>query len=76
MLMQQAISVPGDLRSKAKAAVPGLVQAFSDGDNGDRTFVARTLGKIGRGAKEAIPVITIALQDDDEKLQRVAAEVL
>jgi HEAT repeat protein len=58
------------------AAIHALVNVFETAAWPDRLDAARTLGKIGAGAKDAVPALIQGLQDKDEAVARCAAESL
>jgi HEAT repeat protein len=50
----------------AAEAVPALITALSDADEGVRRGAARALGQIGPAASEAVPALTVVLHDPDK----------
>jgi len=63
---------------KAEPAISVLLDALKDKtlDRAYRINAARALGKIGPGARSAVPALTDLLSDEDRKLSSEAAEAL
>jgi len=60
----------------AIAALPELIDNAKKKQNHFRERAIKALGKIGSEANSAIPVLTEALKDSDEKIRTAAAEAL
>jgi HEAT repeat protein len=81
LLSDQSLSVQmgsilalGEIGARAKAAVPGLA-AFLENENWHwRQQAAIALGKIS--SREAVPVLSEALKDQEERVRQAAAEAL
>ena len=59
----------GALGSMGREAVPALIHAFKTETGGIRVRCAFTLGGIGPAAKDAVPVIEAALEEEDEVMR-------
>ena len=57
-------------------AVPMLIDALQATDNSVRASAAFTLADMGKAAEEALPALTRAAQDPDERVRRNATEGL
>jgi HEAT repeat protein len=57
-------------------AVAVMLKALKDKDPRVRQDGARCLGQLGADAKSAVPALSIALEDGDEDVRKVAAEAL
>ncbi len=67
----------GFLPSPAEKAVPGLIDALQDKDDGIRSQALEVLGKMGDSAKEAVPAIEhVLLNDEYIGVREKAAETL
>jgi HEAT repeat protein len=78
-----AIDASEFLGARAKPGVPDLIEALKDksavsrADGGQvRERAARSLGKLGANAKDAIKPLTDMLKDPDRTARRAAAEAL
>ena len=60
------------------AAVPVLIAALNEPGHiySGRSSIASALGDIGPAAKEAVPVLTKALKDEDGQVRYAAQEAL
>jgi HEAT repeat protein len=56
--------VPGALQTAGAAGVPALIQALKDTDAGVRMNSALVLGRIGRGARDAVPALVAQAEYD------------
>jgi len=58
--------------------VPALIQLLEDKDQEwtVRYRAAQALGEIGEGAKDVVPALIQALQDQDDRVRALAAETL
>jgi len=73
-----AAAMLGDMRSKAKAAVPELIEALEHDEYGNvRANAASALGEIGLNAINVVPALTKALEhDQDANVRANAASAL
>lgn len=73
-----AVEAAEFLGPKGKAAVPDLIDVLQDKNQPGivREKAARTLGKLGGQAKDAIRPLTDLLRDPDKSLRRAAVEAL
>jgi HEAT repeat protein len=73
-----AVEAAEFLGTKGKAAVPELLDVLQDKSVGGpvREKAARSLGKLGVSAKDAVRPLTDALKDPDKGVRRAAAEAL
>jgi HEAT repeat protein len=62
--------------SAASAAVPGLMRALRDEDNGVCALAAEALGQMGESADGAIPALVRSLKHISPEVRRSAAEAL
>ncbi len=62
--------------SKAKAAVPALIEALKDEDYEVRWRATQALGQIGRDAKAAVPALIEILKDKNVMVRQGAAQAL
>ncbi len=62
--------------SAAEAAVPGLMRALRDPDNGVCALAAEALGQMGVSADGAIPSLVRSLKHISPEVRRTAAEAL
>jgi HEAT repeat protein len=69
-----AIEAAEYLGERARPGVPDLIEALKDRAVRDRA--ARTLGRLGAVARDAIPPLTDLLKDPDRAMRRAAAEAL
>jgi HEAT repeat protein len=58
------------------AAVPALIEVLTHDDNDLRGAAAKALAKLGSEAREAIPALTSAAQDEDVWVNTTAAYAL
>ena len=58
------------------AAAPALIEVLNYDDNDLRGAAAKALAKLGAGAREAIPALTAAAQDEDVWVSTTAAYAL
>ena len=66
-----------ELQSEAcKGGIAGLVRKMTDYNNNNRVMVAAMLGRLGGKAKSAIPLLTDALDDENENVRKQAAQSL
>jgi HEAT repeat protein len=72
----QACLVLCTIGPAAKAAVPALIKLLKDPALHNRARAARTLGMIGRPAKEAVPLLRAARKDANAEVQREADQAL
>jgi hypothetical protein len=56
--------------------VKALIQQLKDANEAVRLKAAKELGKLGRQARDAIPALTEAMQDDDADVRSVAKQAL
>ena len=56
--------------------VPALIEALRDAEWMVRHHAAEALGRIGPGARAAIPALTQALEDPEPYIQQTARAVL
>jgi len=79
-VQQAAVEALGAFGPRAEPVVPKLLEllaaAMHDGDHEAAVAVVRTLGKIGRCAQAALPVLHSFLQDQDERLQIAARKAI
>jgi HEAT repeat protein len=68
----------GEHGEKAASAVPLMTALFakSSNDRDLKVAIIQTLGKIGPGAKDALPLLSKQLQSPDENVRRAAAEAI
>jgi HEAT repeat protein len=65
------------LETLNKEEVPGLIAALEKGNEDVRAFAVAALGKIGPGARDAVPILVKTLTNDREQaIRRGAAEAL
>jgi len=64
-----SVQALGEIGADAREAVPALVKALGDDDEGVRADAASALRKTKAG-KEVIPALLNALRDDDERVRR------
>jgi HEAT repeat protein len=56
--------------------VPALIGALGDVDTGVRRNAVEALAQIGPEAAEAVPALTVALQDPDQEVIKAAKDAL
>ena len=56
--------------------MPSLIKTLDDEYKGVRAHAGRTLALIGEPAREAVPRLTEALEDESQHVREVAAEAL
>ena len=61
---------------RSGAAVAGLVKSLRDGDPCLRYYAAQWIGQIGSAAKDAVPALEEALQDENEHVRDAAGSAL
>jgi hypothetical protein len=61
---------------RAAAAVPALIEALKDPDSTVRNSAAMTLGAIGALAREAIPALELAANDEKRGMKMMAEEAI
>jgi HEAT repeat protein len=57
-------------------AVIGVVRVFKDGHSADRYWALRALAQIGPPAREAIPLVKLALKNEHAEIRRAARHAL
>ena len=65
-----------DMRTAARAAVPGLVAALTDSDTMVRANAAITLGFLREQPEIAVPALVLALNDEQNRVAVSAAKAL
>lgn len=73
MIRIQAVSALGILGPAAK---PALIDALKSKDSFVRIYVMNILAKMGPQARDAVPAITVALNDQEEGVRRTARVAL
>jgi HEAT repeat protein len=73
---KMAALVLGDLAPATREAIPALIRALGDEDEGLRRRAVVALGQFGPVAREAIPALRIALADTDEGVRSFARTAL
>ena len=68
-----AVKALARIGPEAKEAVPALIAALKDKDDGVRSFAAEALGRIG---KEAVPALIVALKDQNAGVRNSAVYTL
>jgi HEAT repeat protein len=76
VLQKMAALVLGDLAPATRQAVPALVAALGDHDEGLRRRAAVALGQFGSAASQAAEALRAALRDPDEGVRSFAATAL
>ena len=66
----------GTIGPGAKAAVPKLMRALNDEDDGLRAAAATALGKVGRGSRDAIPSLVKRKNDEAFAVRQAATKAL
>jgi HEAT repeat protein len=56
--------------------VPVLIEALKDQRVYVRRLIVESLGQIGPQAKDAVPALRTALQDEESDIRRLAAKAL
>ncbi len=73
---KMAALVLGDLAPDALEALPALIDALRDSDEGLRRRAAVALGRFGGAAVAAIPALRLSLNDPDEGVRSFAGAAL
>jgi HEAT repeat protein len=73
---KMAALVLGDLAPHAQEALPALIDALRDSDEGLRRRAAVALGRFGGAAVSALPALRLSLSDPDEGVRSFAASAL
>lgn len=58
--------------NRHEAAIPALIQRLREAQPIARSYAAKSLGAIGRDAKQAVPALTEALRDQDADVRHFA----
>ena len=74
--VQNVIAMLGQQGEHAAKAVPLIVKMAARPDVGTYSTVIMALGKIGPAAKDALPLLSSALQSPDPEIRRAAADAI
>ena len=65
-----------ELVEHGSRVVPAILNALQHTDSEGRRQLVHTLGRIGKGAREAVPALLLAMQDGDAQVRSSVAETL
>lgn len=75
-LLSEIVNALGAQGEHAAPAVPALLGAYEQADNGGKRAILAALGNIGPAAKDALPALSKVLQSEDADLRHAAADAI
>ena len=75
-LREYAVRALGGMGTKAKSAIPTLIEALSDPEDEVKTYAAYALSKMEDAAVDAVPALIQALENESDRVKHHVAFAL